>query len=220
LIAAGGVAGWFLVRHEKSESRPVLPVDLLAQPVLALSALAAFCGTLSSMALILFMPFRLQYGYGFSPAEIGGLMAAYAVASVMISPLAGVLSDRIAVPVLSTFGMVVATLGMGAVALLPEQPGQFDIAWRLWLCGAGFGFFFAPNARFLVGSAPLSRAAAAGSLFTTTRMLAMAAGATLVAALLAMGLGDGPAPAIIAGCLAVVAGCISATGLRRPRAKD
>lgn len=214
-IVAGAVVAWFLVRHEKGESRPVLPVDLLAQPVLAFTALATFCGTLASMALILFMPFRLQHGYGFSPAEIGTLMAAYALASVMISPLAGVLSDRIAVPILATLGMVVAVIGLSTVALLPSQPGKLDIAWRLWLCGVGFGFFFSPNARFLVGSAPTSRAAAAGSLFTTMRMLAMAAGATLVAFLLAMGLGDGPIPPLVAACLALVAGAISATGLRQ-----
>lgn len=219
VIATGAAAAWLLVRHEKKEAHPVLPVDLLARPELALTALATFIGTIGSMAVILSTPFRLQHGFGFSPGEIGGMMVAYAVASVMFSPLAGALSDRIPVPILCTLGMVITAIGTGMMALIPDNPSHFDIAWRLWLCGAGSGLFFSPNARFLVGSAPPARAAAAGSLYNTTRMLAMAVGATLVAGLLAMDLGNGAVPATVAMCLALVNGVISATGLRRKAEK-
>lgn len=214
-IAAGSATAWRLVRHEKTEARPVLPVDLLASRALGLATLATFMGTIASMAVILYLPFRLQHGFGFSPAEIGGMMTAYAIASVMFSPLSGILSDRIHVPLLCTAGSLVAALGMATFAFLPEQPGYFDIAWRLWLCGTGFGFFFAPNARFLVGSAPRERVAAAGSVFTTTRMLGMAISATLVASLLAMDLGNGPVPALVAAALALLTAAVSATGIRR-----
>lgn len=215
IVAVGVVSGWVLVRHEKGELQPVLPVDLLAQPTLGLTALATFTGTLGSMVLILSMPFRLQHGYGISPGEIGGLMAAYALGSVLIAPLAGILSDRFAVPLLCTIGMVLATAGAVMVALTPAQPGHFDIAWRLWICGAGFGFFFSPNARLLVGSAPRARTAAAGSLFTTSRMLAMATSATLVAVLLAMELGNGPIPPLVVAGLTIISGLISALRWRR-----
>ena len=214
-IAAAGLSAWVLVRHEKKEAEPVLPVDLLARPDLGLTTLATLLGTISSMVIMLSIPFRLQLGYGFSPSEIGSVMAAYAVASVMFAPLAGVLSDRIAVPLLCTTGLVIATFGMAAVAMLPqESPGAFSIAWRLWLCGAGFGLFFSPNARLLVGAAPQKRAAAAGSLFTTTRMLAMAFSATLVAGLLALGLGEGAVPMLVAAVLAMITAAISVSILR------
>lgn len=214
-IALSAVSAWLLVRHEKREAEPVLPVDLLARPDLGLTTLATLLGTVSSMVIMLSVPFRLQMGYGFSPSEIGSVMAAYALASVMFAPLAGALSDRIAVPVLCTTGLIVAAFGIAAVALLPEEsPGTFAIAWRLWLCGAGFGLFFAPNARLLVGAAPQHRAAAAGSLFTTTRMLAMALSATLVAGLLALGFGNGAVPMLVAAILAVITAAISVTILR------
>lgn len=213
-LVLGCAAAWVLVRHEKSEPKPVLPVDLLATRALGLATLATFVGTTASMVVILYLPFRLQYGYGFSAGEIGGMMTAYALASVMFSPLAGVLSDRVHVPLLCTAGSLVGALGMLSVAWLPEQPGYFDIAWRLWLCGVGFGFFFSPNARYLVGSAPRDRVAAAGSVFTTSRMLAMAISATLVASLLAMDLGNGPAPALVGAGLALLTAVLSAIGIR------
>lgn len=214
-VALSVVSGWLLVRHERREDEPVLPVDLLTRPALGLTTLATLLGTISSMVIMLSVPFRLQLGYEMSTSEIGSAMAAYALASVMFAPLSGALSDRVPVPLLCTVGLIIASIGMASVALLPaESPGTFAIAWRLWLCGAGFGFFFAPNARLLVGSAPQTRAAAAGSLFTTTRMLAMAVSATLVAGLLAMDFGKGAVPMLVAAALAVITAAISVTILR------
>jgi MFS transporter, DHA2 family, multidrug resistance protein len=215
IIALGVVTGWLFVRHERQAPQPVLPVDLLAQPVIALSTIACFIAVLGSIILLIATPFRLQQGYGFAPGEIGGMMAAYAVASLMFAPLSGFLSDRIPVAVLGTIGMTVASIGLLLVAFLPDHPGHFDIAWRIWVCGAGFGIFTAPNARFIIASAPKARTAAAGSIFSTTRMLGQATGATLSAALLAMGLGQGPGPVVVAACLAATAGAMSVHSLFR-----
>lgn len=215
VIVFAGVSAWFLVRHEKTETQPVLPVDLLARPDLGLTALGTMMGTIASMIIMLSMPFRLQEGYGFSVGEVGGMMSAYAVASLICAPIAGALSDRIAVPLLCTIGMLVASVAMVSIAMMPEEVSPVDVGWRLWLCGAGFGFFFSPNARFLVGSAPKARAAAAGSLFTTTRMLAMAFSATLVAGFLSLELGTSATPAMVGCVLALITAGVSAAGLKR-----
>ncbi len=103
--------------------------------------------------------------------------------------------------------------GLVLLALMPLDSGHFDISWRLWVCGAGFGMFFSPNARSIIGSSPPARAAAAGSLVSTTRMLGQATGATLLAGLLAMGLGDSGGPLLVAAGLAGIALLISAANL-------
>jgi DHA2 family multidrug resistance protein-like MFS transporter len=74
--------------------------------------------------------------------------------------------------------------------------------------------FLSPNARLIVGSTPIDRAAAAGGLISTTRLVGQTSGATLVAALLAFGLGAGQAPPLVAAGLAVIAGICSAARLR------
>jgi DHA2 family multidrug resistance protein-like MFS transporter len=79
----------------------------------------------------------------------------------------------------------------------------------MMLCGAGFGLFLSPNARLIIGSAPRERAASAGGLISTTRMTGQTLGATVVAALLALGLGGGPVPALVAAGLAFIAGLCS-----------
>ena len=82
------------------------------------------------------------------------------------------------------------------------------------LCGAGFGLFLSPNARLIVGSAPRERAASVGGLISTNRMVGQTLGATLVAALLALHLGNGPTPGLVAAALALVAGLCSVARLR------
>jgi DHA2 family multidrug resistance protein-like MFS transporter len=120
--------------------------------------------------------------------------------------------------------MSVSFTGLLLVAFLPADPSHFDIAWRLGLCGAGFGMFLSPNARLIMGSTPLDRTAAAGGLVSTNRLFGQTAGATLVAALLSMGLGAGQTPALVAAGLTLVAGVCSAArlrpSLREPRPEE
>ncbi len=72
----------------------------------------------------------------------------------------------------------------------------------------GFGMFFAPNSRLIIGRAPKDRAAAAGGLLSTSRLVGQTFAAVVVGILLANGMGTGPAPLYLACALAVVAaGC-------------
>ncbi len=214
IVAIGVLVGILFVRRERGDPAPILPVDLLGRPVLALSTLGAFTAFVATMALLLSLPFRLQHGYGFSPSEVGAAIAPWPLTTMIVAPLAGWLSDRYPAGLLGGIGMALAIAGLVALAFLPEAPSYAAIAWRMSLTGAGFGMFLSPNARLIVGSAPRERAAAAGGLISTTRMVGQTTGATLVAALLAMGLGGGGTPALIAAGLAGVAGLCSLARLR------
>ena len=209
IIAAGIGTAIVFVRHEIAEERPILPVDLLARPVLALSSVGALTAFMASMTLLIAMPFRLERAFGFSPGEVGIVLAPWPLTTMIVAPLAGALSDRYPAGALGGIGMVIATVALALLACLQPGAGSLDVGWRMALCGAGFGLFLSPNARLIVGSAPLERAASAGGLISTTRMTGQTLGATLAAALLAFGLGSGPVPPLIAAGLAVIAGLCS-----------
>jgi DHA2 family multidrug resistance protein-like MFS transporter len=70
---------------------------------------------------------------------------------------------------------------MTLLALLPAHPAVFDIGWRMAVCGAGFGFFQAPNLKAIMGSAPASRSGGASGMVATARLLGQTTGAALVA---------------------------------------
>ena len=209
IVAVGILVAFIFVRRELGEARPIMPVDLLGKPVFALSTIGALTAFIATMTVILSLPFRLEHGFGFSPSEVGAAIAPWPLTTLVVAPTAGALSDRVPAGLLGGIGMAIATVALLALAWLPTDPAYLDIAWRMMLCGAGFGLFLSPNARLIIASAPRERAASAGGLISTTRMTGQTLGATLFAALLALGLGSGPTPPLAAAGLAFVAGLCS-----------
>jgi MFS transporter, DHA2 family, multidrug resistance protein len=220
IVAVGVVFAVLLVRHELGEAYPIMPVDLLKLPVLALSASGALCAFIASMTLLLSLPFRLQHGYGFSPSAVGAMIAPWPFTTMFVAPTAGVLSDKVPAGLLGGIGMAIAMVALLLLAMLPAHPTWFDVAWRMSLCGLGFGLFLSPNARLVVGSAPRARMASAGGLVSTVRLTGQTLGATLVATLLATGFGEGRVPPLAATGLTLIAGICSLARLnptlRRP----
>jgi DHA2 family multidrug resistance protein-like MFS transporter len=216
IVLAGIVVAVVFVRRELGESQPILPVDLLRQPVLAWSSAGALISFMASMTFMLSMPFRLQQDYGFMPGEVGAMLTPWPLAMMFVAPVAGVLSDRFPASVLGAIGMSIATVGLMLLAFLPAHATHFDIVWRVVCCGVGYGLFLAPNARLVVGSAPVTRAAAAGGLISTIRLTGQTLGATLLAALLSFGIGTDRTPAIVAAFLALGAAACSIARLRPP----
>ena len=213
IVATGLIVGWLFVRREQGETAPILPIDLLGRPVIALSVLGGFTAFTASMTLLLSTPFRL-HAMGFTAAEIGAAIAPWPLTNMIVAPLAGWLSDRVPAGVLGGIGMAVSITALLLLAALPADAGYFDIAWRMALCGSGFGTFLPPNARLIIGSSPKERAATAGGLISTVRLVGQTTGATVVAALLAIGTGTGAVPPLVAAGLALIAAVCSLARLR------
>lgn len=224
IVLTGLLIGSIFVRRERTRPSPILPVDLLARPVIALSAVGAYTAFVASMTLLLSTPFRLTHQFGWTAAEVGAAIAPWPLTNMIVAPLAGWLSDRVPAGLLGGIGMSVSIVALTLLALLPPDPSYIDVAWRMALCGSGFGIFLPPNARLIIGSAPKERAAAAGGMVGTVRLAGQTTGATLVAALLAMGVGGGAVPPLVAAGLALVAGLCSLARLRpsirNPKAQE
>lgn len=214
IVALGVLVGVVYVRRERRSTNPILPIDLLSRPVIALSTLGGFTAFTASMTLLLSTPFRLTHEYGFSAAAVGAAIAPWPLTNMIVAPLTGWLSDRIPAGLLGGIGMAISIVALLLIAFMPADPSYFDIAWRMALCGSGFGTFLPPNARLIIGSAPRTRVAAAGGLVSTVRLVGQTTGATLVAALLAIGVGSGSTPPLVAAGLALMAGLCSLARLR------
>jgi DHA2 family multidrug resistance protein-like MFS transporter len=202
------------VRRELASKLPILPVDLLMRPVIGLSSIGALASFMGSMLVLLSLPFRLQQQYGWSTTEVGAVITAWPATMAVVAPTAGMLSDRFPAAILGAVGMVISICGLLLLAFLPSHPTHADLIWRTALIGAGYGLFMSPNARLIIHAAPHERAASAGGLVGTTRLMGQTLGATLLAALLASGIGHGAAPALTAAGLALIAMVCSLARLR------
>lgn len=160
---------------------PLLPVDLFRRPVFALSVGTSIGSYIGQTIAYVALPFYFQDVSGLSPIETGLLMTPWPAIVVIVAPIAGRLADRYAAGILGTMGLAVMTGGLVSVLLMPASPSYVDVAWRLAVCGLGFGFFQSPNNRLLVGSAPPHRSGAGSGMLATARLTGQTFGSALVA---------------------------------------
>jgi DHA2 family multidrug resistance protein-like MFS transporter len=216
-LAIGAVAAVLLVRRALHQTAPLVPIDLLRIRIFRLSILTSVASFTAQMLAFVALPFHLQTVIGRSPVETGLLMTPWPLAVALMAPVAGRLSDRHAAGMLGGIGLGLFSLGLGLLALLPANASDLDIAWRMVVCGLGFGFFQAPNNRTIVSSAPRHRSGAAGGMLATGRLLGLTAGAVVMAVLFhsypaeATGVGLAVAAAVAAG-----AGVLSLLRVRAP----
>lgn len=200
--------GVVFVRRELVQDIPVLPIDLLREKLILLPLCASMLVHLSTISLMLTMPFRLQHAYGYSPAEAGLAIAPWSIVMMVVAPAAGAMSDRFRPGQLSSAGMALALAGTLTLVMLPDHPDHFDIGWRFVLTGTGYGLFFSPNSRQIIAGAPPRRAAAAGAIMQTFRLSGQLLGSTMAALWLALGLGDGIVPPLAAAILTIPTGIL------------
>lgn len=194
------LCGLALALREAGHPAPLLAVDLFRRPVFALSALTAVCSFAAQGLAFVSLPFLLQDVMGHSQVVTGFLMTPWPAVVALMAPIAGHLSDRYPVGLLAGVGLFIFCVGMGSLALMPSDPGTLDIAWRMVLCGMGFGFFQSPNLRALIGSVPPERSGGASGIVATARLLGQSVGAALVALCLTRANIAGPELALWMGC--------------------
>jgi MFS transporter, DHA2 family, multidrug resistance protein len=185
-LMIGVVVGTIFVRRQLTLGAPMLPVDLFRRPVFALSVATAVCVHGAAMITLITLPFYFQYVDGLSPIEIGMLITPWPAVLVIVAPIAGRLADHYPAGLLGGLGLAVMTVGLLLVLLMPEHASRLDIAWRMAVCGTGFGFFQSPNNRLLIGSAPPDRAGAGSGMVSTARLVGQTTGSALVAVVLGL----------------------------------
>lgn len=196
VAAVACVSGAALFRRQLRMPVPLLPIDLYRRPMFALSSLTSMCSFAAQGLSFVSLPFLFQIGMGRSPVETGLLLTPWPVATAMMAPIAGPLSDRFPSAILGGIGMALLAAGLVLMAALPEGAGGGAIAWRMLLCGAGFGFFQSPNLRAIMSSAPPGRSGGASGIVATSRLLGQSTGAALVALCFGLAGGGGPTLAL------------------------
>ena len=218
-LAAGLVIGVVYVRRQLAEPVPLFPLDLLRIPVFALS-MGTSVGAFGAQTLAYVgLPFLLLGSYGRSHLEAGLLLTAWPLAIVAMAPLAGRLIGRCPGGLLGGIGLGLLSLGLMALALLPPQPGNADIVWRMAVCGLGFGLFQSPNNHLILTTAPAHRSGGASGMLGTARLTGQTLGAVSLAILFSFFdplQGRGPLAALwLAAGFAAVAALCSALRVRQ-----
>jgi len=207
-LALALVSAAVVLRRQRGHPAPMLPVDLFRRPLFALSAFTSTASFTTQGLAFVGLPFFFEQVLHRNPVETGFLMLPWALVVALSAPVAGRLSDRYRAGWLGGIGLVILSTGMALLATLPVSASAFDIAWRMALCGTGFGLFQSPNLNALMSSAPPERAGGASGVIAIARLMGQATGAALVALCFGLAGAAGPTWALV---LASVSAALAAT---------
>ncbi|MBB3998521.1 MFS transporter [Aureimonas pseudogalii] len=206
-IVLGLGVGIVFVRSQLGLAAPLLPVDLLARPVFALSAITSICSFSAQGIAFVSLPFLLHDTLGRSAAETGLLMTPWPIATALAAFVSGRLADRFEPGRLAAFGLAVFAAGLFALVWLPAAPSDADLVWRLVVAGLGFGLFQSPNNKVLIASAPRERSGGASGIQSTARLVGQSLGVAFLAVIF------GLVPSHAVPTALVLATCLAAAGI-------
>jgi DHA2 family multidrug resistance protein-like MFS transporter len=184
LLALGSGAA-FIWRQKRADD-PLLPLVLFASSRFSLAALTSLASFAAQGTALVALPFMLQNAYGFSALKAALLITAWPMGIVLAAPRAGRLADRYSSGMLSTVGLCLFTVGLAALALLSEHAQGWDIVWRGFVCGVGFGFFQSPNNREILSNAVPERVGNAAGVLAIVRIFGQCLGASVVGIILSL----------------------------------
>lgn len=181
LVLAALTVGVFYILRERRRPIPMLPVDLFKIRTYSLSIITSVCSFIAQMLVMVSLPFLFLNSYGFSSITTGLLMTPWPVATMIISPFAARFVERHNAGATAAAGMAVYAIGLLLIIFLPATNiTEFDIIWRMTVCGIGYGMFQTPNNIMMVSSTPVQRTGGAGGMQSTARLVGQTLGATLV----------------------------------------
>ena len=187
LLAAGLVTGVFYVRRQRRRADPMLPVDLFRIRLYSLSIITSVCSFIAQNVAMIALPFMYLDALGFPEITTGLLMTPWPLATMIVSPFAARFVERHNPGVTAAAGMAVYAAGTATLLALPAAGATvWDVAWRMGVCGIGFGLFQTPNNIVMVMATPVHRTGGAGGMQSTARLVGQTLGATLVTVVLAL----------------------------------
>jgi len=207
-IAVGLVCGALLVWHQSGRTNALLPLDLLKIPLLSLSLVTSICSYSAQILAYVSLPFLFETVMHRSQIATGLLVTPWPLMIVIAAPLAGRLSAKYPAALLGSIGLAVLSTGLGLMAALPDHPADWNIAWRMALCGIGFGFFQTPNNATIMTAGPQNRAGAAGGMLAVARTLGWCVGSALVTLIFSLSHGNATVLCLQVACGFALAGAI------------
>lgn len=174
------LVGVIYVKRQLKSEKPMLPVDLFKIRLYTLSIGTSVSSFIAQNLIIISLPFLLLTGLHFSELSTGLIMTPWPVATMIISPIAARLIDKLNPAFVAATGMLIFIIGLILLLTIPEDISMGGLIWRMAICGVGFGFFQTPNNVVMVMATPVERTGAAGGMQGTARLTGQTMGSTLV----------------------------------------
>lgn len=183
-IAAAIVIIMSFVIYENKHEQPLLDIDIFRNSTFSLSLLCAFISFICIGASVIIIPFYLQYSLKAGTAKAGMFMMISPVIVALLSPVSGILTDKIGAELITIVGLILLSLSFFLMSFLGVGSTFLITGLFLAVMALGQGVFQPANNTLIMSAAPKSKLGIAGSVNSLIRNLGQIAGITLSTTLL------------------------------------
>ena len=181
LLIAGIICMIIFVVQERRTAQPMLEVGLfVGNRAFSFSNLAALMHYAATFAVTFLMSLYLQVVCGLTAPEAGGVLLLQFIVMAMLSPKAGILSDRIAPGKVASVGMAINCICLFVLSTLNEDSSLFLVGGILMAVGVGYALFTSPNNNAIMGAIDNRFYGIASSLLATMRLIGQAVSMAIV----------------------------------------
>ena len=171
-IVSGILMAVIFLLIENKISNPVFDIQLIMNNrIFAFSGIAALINYSATSAIGFFISLYLQYLKGLDARTAGLIMISQPVAMMLLSPLAGRLSDKKNPGIIASIGMGITASGLILLCFIHQTTPDYIIVLLLLLMGIGFGLFSSPNSNAIMSSVEKRHLGVASGVVGTMRMV-------------------------------------------------
>lgn len=152
---------------------PIIDFGFFRNRVFAFSVLTATLQSLAMFSVNFLLLFYLEGIHGLSVLDASYLIIPMAVASSVVGPFAGLLTDRIGARIVASAGLGVQAFVLFLLSRLTTSTPLFEVALLEAGFGVGGGLFWPANTSAIMSASPGGRFGAASGIMNTFRNTGM-----------------------------------------------
>jgi EmrB/QacA subfamily drug resistance transporter len=183
LLAGAALSIALFIFIEGRVQQPMINLPLFRNREFSIGLVTGFITFVAIAGTILLMPFYLENVLGYTPRQVGLLLAVVPIALGITAPVSGSLSDRFGTRPITVIGLTVLLLGYTMLSTLKSDTSVAGYLLRFLPIGVGMGIFQSPNNSAIMGTAERNRLGIVSGMLAATRTLGQTSGVALLGAL-------------------------------------
>ncbi|MHB8691231.1 MAG: MFS transporter [Solirubrobacteraceae bacterium] len=221
-LTAGAILLVAFVLYERRAREPMLPLEFFADRGFAVTNVVSLSMYFGMFGSIFFLTQYMQNVLGNSPLQAGVKLLVWTGATMVVSPLAGIFSEKLGSRPFMVAGLTLQAIALGWLASeLSIHQSYASMLAPFILAGSGMALVFAPSASAVLSAVRAEEAGQASGATNAIRELGGVLGITVLATVFtshgnytsAQGFINGLSPALWVGVAVLAAGALIAAAL-------
>jgi DHA2 family multidrug resistance protein len=170
--------------NELTIKHPLIELDLFKNLNFGMTNLVLFIFGLGMFGSTFLIPLYLQNGLGYTALQAGAVFLPVGLLQGIVSPISGILSDRINPKIPAIIGIILLTVSLYLNSFLSLFSEHAQIMFPLYLRGFAMGLLFTPLSTMALSDIPRHKIAQATGLFNVIRQIGGSFGVAILGTLL------------------------------------